>query len=173
MGSTIVDIELHVVALLKVLDVDIQHLRSKLLLLDELRGLVLKRDETGLRSLLEGVQTRLDGNAENESKRMSIRETLAEMLGWEVEKVTLTRLEEAVADPQHLGIAAKKAELISLVGSLRAEYSRTAFLLSECARFNRLLLNGIMEFGRTTALTYKSNGTTELQSSAAFVNMRF
>jgi hypothetical protein len=173
MESTMANIELQVDELLSVLDVDIQQLRNNLSLLDKLRSLVLKRDEAGLRSLLDVVRTMPNGEAGNESKRISIRKTLAGMLGWEFEEVTLTRLEEAISGPQRFGIAEKKAEITSLIGSLRTEYSRTALLLSECARFNRLLLNNIMEFGRATALTYKSNGTTEPQSRAAFVNMRF
>ena len=168
-----VDIELQVDALLDVLDGDIQQLRTNLSLLDQLRELVLKRDEVGLRRLLEDMQTRGRGDIENESKRMIIRKKLAGILGWNVKQVTLTRLEDTVTGSQRLAIAEKKAELESLIQSLRAEYSKTAFLLSECARFNRLLLEGILEFGRTTALTYKSNGTTESQSRSAFVNMRF
>jgi len=44
-------------------------------------------------------------------------------------------------------------------------------LLSECARFNNLLLKSIFDLGKTGAVYYNSNGATKQQTDMAFVNL--
>ena len=67
----------------------------------------------------------------------------------------------------------KKTKLMSLVNELKKEYYSTALLLSECARFNNLLLNKIFDIGKTGAVYYKSRGATKPQTDMAFVNLQF
>jgi len=173
MRSIATDIELLVDELLKTLDVDVRRLQNSLMLLDELRRLVIKRDEAGLRRLLKEIQIELKTAAEVNSKRELAREKLAGILGWEAGKTTLSRLETVVSEEHRTGIAARRAQLMSLTYSLRTEYSRTAVLLSECTRFNRLLLDNILASARTAGVIYASDGSTRQQSDSAFVNMQF
>jgi hypothetical protein len=172
MRPTEVEIELQIDELLKGLDADAQHLQDSLSLLHELRALVIKRDEVALRRLLKTIQIRPKGIATGASQCESARERLAKLLGWEVGETTLSRIETVVSGKLRLDIAQRKARLMSLTESLRTEYSRTAMLLSECARFNRLLLDNILQSGRATGVTYTPDGTTKQQSQTAFVNMQ-
>ncbi len=172
MRPTAVDIELQIDELLKGLDADAQHLQDSLSLLNELRALVIKRDEVALRRLLKTIQIRPKGITTGASQRESARKRLAGLLGWEVKETTLSRLETVISGRRRLDITQKKAQLMSLTESIRAEYARTAMLLSECTRFNRLLLDNILQSGRATGVTYTPDGTTKQQSQTAFVNMQ-
>lgn len=173
MKPTNSDIELQVDELLKGLDADARNLQNSLSLLNELRGLVIKRDEVALRRLLKTIQTGAASTAEAGAQRESARRKLADSLGWQIGETTLSRLETVVSGRRRIEISEKKAQLMSLTGALRTEYSRTSLLLSECARFNRLLLENILQSGRTRGVTYASDGSTKQQSQTAFVNMQF
>ncbi len=158
-------------ALLTVLDNDIQHIHDSLYQLNELRGLVIKRDDVALARLLGTIRARADTYAKNESKRQSVRKDLANALGWTVEQTTLSRLETALPAGTKAQVASKKAELQSLINKLKKEHLSTAMLLSECARFNSLLLRGVFGLGRTGTLTYRANGAAKRQTDASFVNL--
>jgi len=174
MRSSVFDIDLQVDELLKYTEADAQRLQNSLSLLDELRKLVIKRDEAGLHKLLKAIQVLpTKGGADIQSQREAARRRLAEMLGWEIRETTLSRLETVVSEARRHAIAERKAQLMSLTMSLRTEYSRTAILLSECARFNRLLLDNILKSGRITGVTYTSDGSKKQQSQTAFVDMHF
>lgn len=173
MRSSVFDIDLQVDELLKCTEADAQRLQNSLSLLDDLRKLVIKRDEAGLHRLLKAIQALPKGGADIQAQREATRRRLAEMLGWEIRETTLSRLETVVSEPRRHAIAERKAQLMSLTMSLRTEYSRTAILLSECARFNRLLLDNILQSGRITGVTYTSDGSKKQQSQTAFVDMHF
>jgi len=66
-----------------------------------------------------------------------------------------------------------QTELKALTGELKKEHLRTALLLSECARFNSLLLRSIFDLGQTGAVYYNSNGATKRQMDTAFMNLQF
>jgi hypothetical protein len=157
--------------LLTALDNDIQHIQDSLYQLNELRGLVIKRDDVALAKLLGTIRAKADSYAANESKRQSIRKGLANALGWTVEQTTLSRLETALSGGTKAQVASKRAELQSLINKLKKEHLSTAMLLSECARFNNLLLRGIFDLGRTGTLTYRANGATKWQTDKTFVNL--
>jgi hypothetical protein len=69
-------------------------------------------------------------------------------------------------------ITHKKAQLSALIEKLRKEYLSTAKLLSECARFNNMLLRSIFDLGNAGAVYYNANGVTRTQNESAFVNMK-
>jgi hypothetical protein len=159
--------------LLLCLDKDIEHVRESLSLLNELRRLVIKRDDASLGKLLESIQTESDAHKSQELKRQAIRRELALALGCGPEKVTLSKLESVLAEEEKAQVAQRKAELKALIKELRKEHLSTALLLSECARFNRLLLKSILNFGKTGTVYYDSNGSTKQQGDTAFVNLQF
>ena len=159
--------------LLVALEDDSRRVRQVLSRLDELRGLVIKRDEAALGKLLETIGAESDTYSANESKRQSIRKDLADALDCTVEDMTLSRLESMLSGEKRSQVAAKKAELKALTGNLKTEHLRTAMLLSDCARFNSVLLRSVLELGQTGAITYGSNGATKHQTDTVFVNMQF
>ncbi|MHC4616163.1 MAG: hypothetical protein ACYTEQ_00260 [Planctomycetota bacterium] len=173
MNAATGSIEDKVDELLVILDEDIEHIQKSLLHLNELRSMVIKRDDAGLGELLERIRTESDNRIAGELKRRSMREELAAVLGCTFEHMTLSRLEEFLPEEKRAEVAQRKTTLKSLIAELKTEHLSTSLLLSECARFNRLLLRSILDLGRADALVYSADGTTSRQIDQTFVNLRF
>ena len=173
MKTVPVEIEDKVDELLVCLEKDIEHMKKSLLNLDELRSMVIKRDDAALGRLLESIQVEAEGYREHESRRQSIRSELATFIGCDVKDVTLSKLEVSVPEEKKARITQCKEKLRVLTQRLRKEYSSTAILLSECNRFTNMLLQSIFNLGNTGAVYYNANGTTRQQSDTAFVNLQF
>jgi len=172
MKATATPIEEKVDQLLVCLDLDAQHIQENLQQLNEIRSLVIKRDEAALGKLLESIQGASDGYRNHELNRKSLRKELAEILGCDVEQMTLSALESCLPEAKKDRITQMKAKLTSLSSELKKEYLSTALLLSECARFNNLLLKSILDLGKTESVHYKSNGQTRRHIDTAFVNLQ-
>lgn len=172
MNAESASIEDKVDRLLAFLDLDAQRIEESLLQLNEMRRLVIKRDEVALRQLLESIRDRADRYREQELKRESIRKELADSLDYNSEQMTLSALEKILPEIKAGRVIQIKAKLRSLSAELKKEYFSTALLLSECARFNNLLLKGVFNLGRTESVHYNSNGATRRQIDTAFVNLQ-
>ncbi len=159
--------------LLVVLDKDIEHIQETLSRLNELRSLVIKRDDVSLGKLLESIQAESDSYAANELKRQSIRKELAIAFGCNLEQMTLSRLEDELPEERKAQVTRRKTKLRSLTKELKREHLSVALLLSECARFNNLLLKSVFDLGKTGMVYYNSNGSTKRQTDTAFVNLQF
>ena len=156
--------------LLTVLDEDIGHLENTISTLNELRSLVIKRDDTGLAKLFEDVEAKVTSHAANESRRQSIRRELADARGYQhAEEVTLSRLEAVLPAETTAQVVHRRTKLQSLVGELRKEYSATVLLMADCSRLNRLLLESIFALNRSGAITYEADGTMRWQSDGGLV----
>ncbi len=172
MKSTATEIEDKVDELLACLDKDSQHLQESLSQLNKLRSFVIKRDDSGMGQLLKIIQAESNSYSHHESKRQTIRKELANALGCNTEQMTLSALEANLPKEKKAQVTKKKAKLMSLIKELKQEYLSTALLLSECARFNNLLLKSIFDLGKTGAVYYNSNGATKRQTDMAFVNLQ-
>lgn len=164
-----------IIAGLAVLDEDIRHIEETLLRLDELRGLVIKRDDANLASLLERIEAEAAGRSAHELKRQSVRRKLADAFGCaSAEEMTLSRVESESALPEgtRVQVAMRREKLRLLVEKLRKEYTATVLLLADCARFNRLLLESVFELGKPATVVYGADGAARRQSGANLVNMR-
>ena len=159
--------------LLIILDKDAQHIEESLSRLNELRRLVIKRDDTALGKLLKSIQSESDSYRNNELKRQSIRKELATALDCRLEQMTLSRLEEVLPEEKKAQVTERKEKLRLLTGELKKEHLSTAILLSDCARFNSLLLRSIFDLRKTGMVYYDSNGTAKRQTDTAFVNLKF
>jgi hypothetical protein len=173
MKSTATEIESKVDELLACLDKDSQHIQQSLSQLNKLRSFVIKRDDSGLGKLLKIIQAESDINRNQELKREKIRKELANTLGYNAEELTLSALEENLSKQKKTQVIEKKTKLMSLIKELKKEYFSTALLLSECARFNNLLLKSIFDLGNTGAVYYNSNGAAKQHTDMNFVNLRF
>jgi hypothetical protein len=172
MKAAIAPIEDKVDQLLVCLDRDARHMHESLQQLNEMRRLVIKRDEAALGKLLENIQSVSDCYRDHELNRKSIRKELADSLGFDVEQMTLSALESCLPEEKKDRVTQMKTKLRSLSSELKKEYLSTALLLSECARFNNLLLKGIFDLGKAESVHYKSNGKTRRQIDMAFVNLQ-
>jgi hypothetical protein len=172
MKATAISIEDKVDELLLVLDEDIRHIQQSLSRLNELRSLIIKRDDAALGKLLELIRSESEGYRSHELKRQSIRKELASVLGCGPAQMTLSALETSLPKEKKGQVTEKKAKLQSLIKELKKEHLSTALLLSDCARFNRMLLKGVFNLGNTRTVYYGSNGATKQQSDMAFVNLQ-
>lgn len=151
---------------------DVQHLEKSLLDLNEMRRLVIKRDEVALSKLLENIQADAGSYRQHELNRNSLRKKLADSLDCSLEQITLSALENRLPEAKKEQVARMKVKLRSLSAELKKEYLSTALLLSECARFNNMLLKGIFNLGRTESVHYDSNGASRRQIDTTFVNLQ-
>ncbi|MBN2136645.1 MAG: hypothetical protein JW720_02450 [Sedimentisphaerales bacterium] len=172
MKSMTVEMEDNVGALLSVLDEDIRYVRESLVRLDEIRALVVKRDQAGLGRVLDAIRSESRAYSVNESKRQSLRRAFAGLMDCSVKEITLSRLEAGVHGDLRIEVCRRKAKLKSLTSQLKREYARTAALLSDCARFNSVLLREILHFGRAGTITYSSDGARRVEGDSVFVSMQ-
>jgi flagellar biosynthesis/type III secretory pathway chaperone len=173
MKSALHEIEEKVDELLVVLEEDIEHLGHSLSRLNELRSLVIKRDEVSLFRLLEAIGTESQDYRTHELKRHRIREELAGALGCGVEQLTMSRLEAELPGEKGPRLAETKTRLCSLTAELQKEHLSTTMLLQELARFNSVLLNGIFSLCQNQTVTYDANGSASRQTGTAFVDSPF
>jgi hypothetical protein len=174
MRSIASEIEDKVDELLACLDKDVRHIEESLSHLNELRSLVIKRDDAALSGLLESLRARSDLYAGHESNRLSIRRDLAIMLGCKTEQMTLTALASCLPEGKKEAVIEIQTKLRSLTGQLKTEHMSTALLLSECARFNSLLLRSLFDLGQTGAgaVYYNSSGTAKRQMDGTLMNLQ-
>ncbi len=173
MKTVAIEIEDKVDELLACLDKDSLHIEQSLSQLQELRRLVIKRDDAALGKLLESIQAESAHHRGHELKRQLVRRELASVLGCSLEQVTLSALEVTLPEARKTQVTQLKARLRALVEEFKKEHVTTALLLSECARLNNLLLKGIFDLGRTGTVYYNPDGTTKRQADTAFVNLQF
>jgi hypothetical protein len=166
-------IEEKVDELLVCLEGDVQRMGRSLSQLNELRTLVIKRDDVALGKLLESIQAESDRYKAQESQRQSIRRELASALGCGVEQMTLSVLEKNLPKTKTDQVSRMKAKLKSLVQELRKDYLSTVLLICECSRLNDMVLRSIFNLGTTADVYYNANGVTRRQTSMTFVNLQF
>ena len=167
------EIENKVDELLLCLEKDIEHIEKNLLYLNDLRSLVIKRDDAALGKLLDSIRDESESHTKHEVKRQSIRKELADYFSCGMEKMTLSMLSAKLPETHKIQISKNREKLKVLVEELKKEYSSTVMLVSECARFNNLLLKSIFNLGKTGAIYYDANGTAKRQNSTTLVNMQF
>lgn len=165
--------------LLAVLDEDTRHIQKSFSWLDELRSLVIKRDDVALSKLLQTIQAESDSYVKNVQQRQALRKDLANALGGEVEQITLSRLAAIVPEGKKAQVTGIKTKLRTLVEQLKKEHLSIALLLSDCARFNNLLLKAIFDLSKTGTVYYSPNGAAKRpplllspESGGAFVSLQ-
>ena len=174
-------VENKVAALLEVLDADARHLESALARLDLLRSLLIRREDAALEQLLSEIHQQADAYRAIEQKRQQLRKDLALDLGCTESELTLSRLRKELAGPTcseaqrrcGAAVADRQARLRSLAAQLRHEYTLTALLLRDCARFNRSLLRVFLGSASRGCATYTPTGATHRDPSAALMSIQF
>lgn len=155
-----------------VLDSDIENLQKMLTRLDSMRSAVIKRDDAELAGILNEIRSDEQIQQERQNQREQIRREIAEIFEVSLEKITLTFLEKRVSETQKKILADKKKQLRILSGDLKREYAATVFLLGQCAKINKQMLDAIFNRGKGDAVIYDSGGTARRENGAAFVNMK-
>ena len=99
------------------------------------------------------------------------RKELANMLGCKLEQITLSELASRVPQGARERVSAMQAKLRPLAEELKKEHMSTFILLSECARFNSLLLRSVFDLGQTGTVYYNSNGATKRHVDMPLMNL--
>lgn len=159
--------------LLAVLDEDIRHVETTLSRLETLRGLLIKRDDVALDSLLGEIRRQAEIYAANEQARQGLRADLAEALGCEPGQLTLSKLQAALPDQRRSLVVERQARLKSLAAELKREYALTTMLVSDCARFNRSLMRAFFGLGSKGGMTYSPSGAVKPQADTSLVSLKF
>ncbi len=173
MNTAAIEIADAIDELLAVLDEDIQHILKSLLTLDNLRHSVIKHDDASLRKLLEDAQSEANSYKNNEAKRRLLREELALALDCPPGQMTLSRLETELSGARKTRVAERKIQLRTLTGKFQKEHAGTMMLLSDCTRFNGMLLKSVLQLGQTGEITYSPQGSVQRQINTAFVDSQF
>jgi hypothetical protein len=159
--------------LLPVLQRDLEHIEQSIQRLDELRALVIKRDDSGLCRLLEQIGSQSQECVKNQKLREQLREQIAVILDRPLEQVRLGRLQQILPEPQSIQVAQMRQRLVKMVARLRTEHAATTLLLADLARFNGMLLKWILETGQVCGTTYDCRGETSRSRDTALVNLQF
>ncbi len=174
-------VEKKVTALLEVLDADGRHLESALSRLDQLRSLLIRRENAALERLLGEIHQQADAYRAMEQKRQQLRRDLALDLGCTEGELTLSRLRQVLtsstcSEAQRrlaAAVADRQARLRSLAAQIRREHSLTALLLREAARFNQSLLRVFLGSAGRGCATYSPTGAAHRDAGAALMSMQF
>lgn len=173
MKTAAFEIEDKINQLLAVLDKDIRHIEDTLSRLNDLRSFIVKRDDASLQKLLESIRSESNSYKENESKRQLLRQELAAALNCDFKQMTLSGLEAELSGEKKTEVTQRKIKLKTLAAKLKKEHSSTIILLTDCARFNNMLLKSILELGQAGTITYSPRGSAERQTNSAFMNLQF
>ena len=157
--------------LLPVLADEINNIERTLERLDDLRAAVIKRDEEGLKLLLEEVKDERAGYALIEQMRDVIRNKMSEVLGCGIGEMNLSKLCCELSGERRDLVAAAQQELKELCAKLKKEHTSTNILLKACSRLNNLLLRGILGNGKET-MTYNSRGNASWELQKGIVSVR-
>lgn len=157
--------------LIEVLERDMEHIECSIEVLDQLRGMVIKRDDKSLNLLLEKVRIKTNKYATVENRRQTIRKELARIWGCDVSEMTLTKMIGILSPHRSKQMQETKNKLESLLERFKAEHLSTFKLLTECSRFNEVMLSALLN-GKRDESTYNRQGSMKWQSKQNIVNLQ-
>lgn len=160
-------------ALLGALDEDIRSTESTLSQLDVLRGLIIKRDDKALETLLHDLREEAEFRLAAIRRRETIRKELAEELGCDLRAMTLSALCRVLVDPQRQAVVDRQSRLKDLVARLKREYALTTALVADCARFNRSLMRVFFGQDHQGKATYNARGMVSRRANVSLVNLHY
>ncbi len=166
-------VDTRIQTLLTVLHDDIEHLQTALRHLDQLRSLLVKRDDTGLQKLLTDLSSEAEVHSAREQERQNLRREIACELRCDWKQVTLSRLAQSVSEPRRAEILDCQKQLQSLTAQLKREHLQTNLLIADCARFNRALIHAFLGQGDRGNACYGATGAVARPANAALMNLHF
>lgn len=157
--------------LIDVLEGDMEHISASLEIFNQLRGMIIKRDDKSLNLLLEKARIKTQKYATIENRREQIRKELARLWGCDISEMTLTKLTQILSPERSSQIKETKDKLESLLARFKAEHLSTFMLLSECSRFNGIMLSALLN-GRQDEPTYNSRGSMNREIKQNIMNLQ-
>lgn len=130
---------------------------------------ILERDDDAVERTLEQVERAQQLQAETDAKLNALRLRLADALHLDREEVRLSALIGLLDEPLRAPLAERRQRLIDLAEQLQLQHLRTVMLVTECARINRMLLEGLFPDSEGVA-TYGMRGAEPWQPDTGLVD---
>ncbi|MCD4823810.1 MAG: flagellar protein FlgN [Phycisphaerae bacterium] len=163
--------QLHEMAgeLLSLLDEEIGLLHIRCRQFDSLYDAILHRDNPALETLLEEMANSQQDQAELDTQLEALRIILAKSLECDPKELKLSMLSDNLDQPLATEVEYKRQQIILLAEKLKRKHLDTALLLSESARINRMLLEGLLP-NNETVTTYGVGGASPWRDSTGLVD---
>jgi hypothetical protein len=139
--------------------------------LDELRSAVVRRDHGALEQLQAHIRRETHRRTQAEADQQRLRIRLSEWLHCSVEAVNVSRVCEHLDGRQRRAIQTRQQQLQARVRKLQNEHQATELMLRECARFNRVLLSGLIGTNNQTR-TYTGQGKEHWNVHRGLMNIK-
>ena len=166
-------VEALVAELAGLLDNEIQILDLRGRQMAAMRRHVADRNDEALGGLMAEIEETRGYQEASERQLIGLRRTLAEAFGYDgAGELRLSWLIPRLDAKGQETIGYRRKRIVELAGRLRSEHTRTAALLRECMRINRLLLENLFP-GDQMITTYGAGGKTAWQSEAGMVDTEF
>lgn len=151
-----------------ILQEEIRLLHERIAQFDELYDAILHRNNDRMETLLEEMTATQQAQAKVDTSLDALRNLFARSLGCSPAEIRLSELADHVHDPQ--AVLHKREQIILLSESLKKKHLRTAVLLTECARINRSLLDGLLPAEEQGLSTYGHGGANPWRSNSGLLN---
>ena len=155
--------------LLILLDEEIRLLHLRNQQFEELYESILHRDDERMEELLAEMVCAQQEQGRLDTKLQAGRTMIARSLGCKVGEMKLAMLIERLDEKKSVEMEYKRQQIILLAEQLKRKHLDTAVLLSESARINRMLLEGILP-SNGTVTTYNTDGSTGWRDSTGLVD---
>lgn len=159
--------------LLETLQHDIQRMQGCLRKIQKLKTFVITRKDDELRNMLEKIRSESDEYREVKTRRDELREQLAVLFGCPAKEITLGFLLTKFDGSLRKQISDTRNKLKAVTSELSMEHKSTTHLLCECTRFNRMLLNSILDMNSPETVTYDSSGKRNTSRDFSMMNLKF
>jgi len=155
--------------LLGVLDAEAELLERKRRQLADLSDALVRRDDDATEGLLEQIELAGRQQESVDANLGALRRTLAGRFGCRADELRLSDLIERLPADRAAQVDTRRRRIVDLAESLRAQHLRTALLLMECARINRMMLESMLPRG-DTVMTYGAGGANLWRSETGLVD---
>ncbi len=126
--------------------------------LEALSTAILTRDDESLPEVMRQMEQAQILQDATDQKLLIIRNEIANVLAWPLELVTATKLATQLTGPDKANVEQSRQKIIEIAGQVRRQHLETVLLLSECAKINRMLLEGMFGKQAQPLQTYGRSG---------------
>lgn len=135
----------------------------------ELYEVILKRNNERMETLLEEMTRLQQDQADLDGRLQAVRGVLARAIGAPEDAMRLGDLAHHLDPSRAQTLQSLRNQIIQLAEKLERKHLDTAVLLSECARVNRMLLEGLLPAPETVQ-TYGQKGNSPWSAGAGLVD---
>lgn len=151
-----------------ILDEEIRLLHERACQFDELYDAILHRQNDRMETLLAEMTATQQEQAKVDTSLDALRQLFARSLRCEPGQIKLSELADHIDNPD--AVLHKREQIILLSEALKKKHLNTAVLLTECARINRALLDGLLPENEPSLTTYGHGGSNPWRSNTGLVD---